>query len=152
MCSCITDVCHCCAGLGLESVAAICLTVIAGLLILKDTAIAIVWIVIIHKRRTASEKNKREEKENDRLTAIYENSHSNSCARQPCGAAHCNGVSMENKIIVCCDRCKCQNLPQSNGKGNNPSSGASGSQSGGNAGGGQAGGTGGSQNNGAETP
>lgn len=107
MCSCITDVCHCCARLGLESVAAICLTVIAGLLILKSTAIAIVLIVIIHKRRTASEKNKREEKENDRLTAItFANSSGKCCAKQPCGAARCKRVLMKNKILVFCDRCK----------------------------------------------
>lgn len=128
MCTCITDVCHCCAGLGFESVVAICLTVLLGLLILQNTAIAIVLIVTIHKRRTTSEKNQREKSENERLTAMtFANSSNKGCAQQPCGAARYNGMSMENKIIVCCDRCKFQNPPQSNGTGDGQNGGDSGS-------------------------
>ena len=107
MCTCITDVCHCCAGLGFESVVAICLTVLLGLLILHDAAIAIVLIVTIHKRCTASEKNQREKSENERLTAMtFANSSNKSYAQQSSEAARYNGMSIENKIIVCCDRCK----------------------------------------------
>lgn len=105
MCTCKTNVCHCCAGLGFESVVAICLTVI----ILGLLAVVIVQIVTAGKRCKEAEKQQKSDCEEVRLAMMLASCCSKCCARQCDGTMRYNGVSMENKIIVACDRCKYKN-------------------------------------------
>ncbi len=103
MCTCKTNGYHCCALLGFESVVAICLTVI----ILGLLAVVIVQIVTASKRCKEAEKQQKSDCEDTRLAMMLASCCSKCCARRQDGTMHYNGVSMENKIIVACDRCKC---------------------------------------------
>lgn len=102
MCTCKTNVCHCCAGLGFESVVAICLTaIVLGLL-----TVVIVLIVTASKRCKEAEKQQKSDCEDTRLAMMLASCCGKCCARRQDGTMRYSGVSMENKIIVACDRCK----------------------------------------------